>query len=114
MTKTIDPRFVGKWKGSDEGKVIPEQINFWIMNRKSDGTFEIIFETHYQDGTVEQSFETGSWYVTDGVFYEHRDSDEQTDVYQFEFLSPQIIQFIEINPDKENSYIFKDYKLIEN
>ncbi len=114
MTKTIDSRFVGKWKGSDEGKVIPGQINFWMMHRKINGTFEIIFETHYEDGTAEQSFEAGNWYVIDDVFYEYRESDEQTDTYQFEFLSPQIIQFIEINSDNENLYIFKDYKLIEN
>ena len=114
MTKTIDSRFVGKWKGSDEGKVIPGQINFWKKKKKINGTFEIIFETHYEDGTAEQFFETGNWYVIDDVFYEYRESDEQTDAYQFEFLSPQIIQFIEINSDNENLYIFKDYKLIEN
>lgn len=114
MIKTIDPRFVGKWKGSDEGKVIPEQINFWMINRKASGMFEIIFETHYEDGKVEQSFETGNWYVIDGVFYEYRESDEQTDMYQFEFLTPQIIQFIELNSKSENPYMFKDYKLIEN
>lgn len=114
MAKTIDPRFVGKWKGSDEGKVIPGQVNFWMMNRKLDGTFEIIFETHYEDGTAEQSYETGNWYLIDDVFYEFRESDEQTDAYQFELLSPQIIQFIEINSETENPYMFKDYKLIEN
>lgn len=114
MTKTIDARFVGKWKGSDEGKMVAGEINFWMMHRKSDGTFEIIFETHYEDGTAEQFFETGNWYVINDVFYEYRESDEQIDSYQFEFLSPQIIQFIEVNSETEDLYSFKDYKLIEN
>lgn len=114
MTKIIDSRFVGKWKGSDEGKVLPGQTNFWLMNRKVNGTFEIFFETHYENGTIEQSSETGNWYVIDNVFYEYRQSDNHTDMYQFEFLSPQIIQYIEIDPNNQNPYMFKDYKLIEN
>ena len=114
MSKIIDSRFVGKWKGSDEGKVIPGQINFWLMHRKSDGTFEIFFETHFENGAVEKSYESGNWYVIDCVFYEYRESDDHTDRYQYEFLSPQIIQYIEIDPQNQTPYMFKDFKLMAN
>lgn len=114
MIKTIDPRFVGKWRGSDDGKLIEEQVNFCIMNRNANGTFEIVFETHYQDGSTKQSFENGNWYVIDDVFYEYRESDNQTDVYLFEFLSPKIIQFIDINSKNLTPYMFKDYIIIYN
>nr|WP_297306686.1 hypothetical protein [uncultured Flavobacterium sp.] len=114
MTKKIEERFIGKWKGSDEGRVVPGQINFWIMDRKADGTFEIFFETHYDNGKIEQSYEDGIWYVIGDEFYEYRESDEKLDSYHFEFLSPRIIQFIDIDSDSETPYMFKDYKVIEN
>lgn|SRR5690606_2149161 len=114
MTKIIDLRFVGKWKGSDEGKLISGQTNFWLMHRKEDGTFEIIFETHNENGTIEQSIETGNWFVENDLFFECRASDRQIDRYQFEFISTQIIQFIEIDSETNNPYIFKDYKIILN
>jgi len=114
MTKTIDPRFIGKWKGSDEGKVNKGEVNFWVMTRKPNGTFEIIFETHYEDDAIEQMFDTGNWYVENNTFFERRESDNKTDSYQFEFLSSQIIQFFEINSEDQQPYMFKDYKVIEN
>lgn len=114
MLNAVDNRFVGKWRGSDEGKVTQGEVNFWIMNRKYDGTFEMVFETHFEDGTFEQILEFGNWYVIYDVFHEYRESDQQTDSYQFEFISPHIIQFIEMNSDNKNPYIFKDFRLIEN
>lgn len=114
MKKTIDPRFVGKWKGSDQGKIFDGEINSWVMQRKSDGTFEIFFETYYEDGTKVQTHETGIWYVSNGIFYEYRDSDEDVDSYHFEFLSSKIIQFIEVDNSTNHLNMFVDYKLTEN
>lgn len=114
MTKIIDARFVGKWQGCDDGKVTEGEINYWKVTRTSEGKFEIYFETHYNNGIQERSFENGFWYVENHVFYEYRESDEQTDAYKFEFISSLIIQFIEMNSENEKPYFFKDYKVFEN
>lgn len=114
MKKRIDLRFVGKWKGSDEGKLITKETNFWLLHRKADGTFKIFFETHFENGTIEHSSEQGYWYVINNKFYEVRESNKQIDIYEFIFLSPQIIQYFEITPDQQKNYIFKDYKVIDN
>lgn len=114
MTKIIDLRFIGKWRGTDEGRLTHGETNIWMMLRKPNGTFEITFETRYDNGSVENSTETGRWYIENDIFFEHRDSDDVTDAYYFTFFSSQIIQFVEVNTENEKPYTFNDYKMNEN
>lgn len=107
---TLKDKFVGTWKGSDKGTLDNNEINFWEVIRTSDGKFFVKFTTHFKDGTVETSTETGLWIVDENFFYEQREGENEADVYTYNIVSNNEIRF----KDTISSYQFTDERLLLN
>ena len=108
-----DPRFVGVWKGTDHGKFFKGETNSWIVNRKSDGTFYINFQTIHEDESISYTEEAGFWGIKNNEYYEFREKKKKKDEYSFLFLSNDSIHFIINEPEqKEEPYNFVDYKML--
>ncbi len=114
MLHSIDQRFVGTWKGSDQGQLTVGEVNHWIIKRTSDGLYFISFETHYDDGEIIRSEGEGIWFVENGYYYASRELEDELDCYQFVFLASNAIQFIDIEERNNKVYQFVDYKVIVN
>lgn len=109
----LDPRFIGTWKGSDHGRLVPGETNFWVMQRYSDGGLRIQFETHYENGIIETYEEQGKWYIEDQCYCEYHAIDRHTDRYFYVFLNPHTVHFTENCADPV-PYSFYDYKVLLN
>lgn len=108
--KEIDERFVGTWKGTDEGRLEEFAVNHWVISRTIKGEFFVEFKSVYLDGSVEHFSEKGIWYVKNNRYYGQRDSEETTDGYLFKILSDKAIHF----QDLESDYYFTDHKMLLN
>ncbi|HUH24984.1 MAG TPA: hypothetical protein VLY87_00010 [Flavobacterium sp.] len=105
--KSTDKRFVGTWKGTDEGRLNEFEVNHWIMSRSLDGKFFVEFTTIYLDGTFEKTTEKGIWYIENGLYYELLDSEKIPVCYIFRIISNDSIHY----QDYLSSYYFTDYKV---
>ena len=47
--KEIDERFVGTWKGTDEGRLEEFAVNHWVISRTIKGEFFVEFKSVYLD-----------------------------------------------------------------
>jgi len=106
-----DKRFVGIWKGTDNGSYHIGEVNSWVVNRKEDGTFSIKFQTEYQNGSIEKLDESGTWWIEGEVFFELKESADSYDCYVFSFINSDTIQFIDAQDDFEEPYTFLDRRL---
>ena len=88
----IDKNLVGLWKGSEKDQQIEGVEKLWIMERKQDGTFMLLFTT-VQDCQVDQHVEKGQWWIENGEFHELHYTSGQTDTYTYEVLDPSHIKF---------------------
>lgn len=79
----IDKKLVGLWKGSEKDQQIAGMEKLWVMDRKEDGTFTLIFTT-VQDCEVNQQIEKGQWWIENGEFHELHFYSGNTDVYTYE------------------------------
>lgn len=108
--KSIDPRLVGTWAGSEKDQQVEGFSKEWEMTRNQDGTFVLDFKAISQDEVVE-SIETGTWYTDKNKFYEFHTESNKTDSYTFEVLNKDEVKFVmidsEVNFDKPN-YTFID------
>ncbi|UYW02235.1 hypothetical protein K5I29_04855 [Flavobacterium agricola] len=110
--KEIDSRFVGMWKGTDNGSYFVGEVNSWILNRYENGVFKIQFTTQYANGGVETLEEQGEWWVTDRLFYELKEKATHYECYAFVVLSPNTIQFIDTQDDFDEPYTFLDQRIM--
>lgn len=88
----IDKQLVGLWKGSEKGQQIAGLEKLWVMDRKEDGTFVLIFTT-VQDCEVNQHIEKGQWWIENGEFHELHFVSGQTDTYTYKVLDPDHVKF---------------------
>jgi hypothetical protein len=107
----IDKRFVGIWKGTDNGSYNVGEVNSWIVNRKEDGTFVIKFKTEYHNGSTELLEEKGQWWINGDLFYELKEKAKNYDCYVFSFINKDTIQFIDAQDDFEEPYSFLDKRM---
>lgn len=88
----IDKNLVGLWKGSEKDQQIEGMEKLWIMERKEDGTFMLLFTT-IQNCKIDQQVEKGQWWIENGEFHELHFTSGQTDIYNYQILDPSHIKF---------------------
>lgn len=111
----IDKNLVGLWKGSEKDQQIEGLEKLWIMERKQDGTFMLLFTT-VQDCKVDQHVEKGQWWIENGEFHELHYDSGMTDVYTYEVLDHSHVKFKSKEQSMEmatNNYTFVDTKIEE-
>ncbi|WP_343687885.1 hypothetical protein [Chryseobacterium gleum] len=112
----IDNKLVGLWKGSEKDQQIAGMEKRWVMERKADGTFMLIFTT-IQDCEVDQFIERGQWWIEKGEFHELHFNSGKTDIYTYKVLDPSHVKFdskeqaLDIAAD---TYSFVDTKIDED
>lgn len=114
-TNKIDKNLVGLWKGSEKDQQVKGLEKLWIMERKADGTFMLLFTT-VQDCEVDQQVEKGQWWIENGEFHELHYSSGQTDIYSYQVLDPSHIRFKSKEQSMEMStdnYTFIDTRIEE-
>jgi hypothetical protein len=115
-TKTYDSKLVGCWKGSEIGQQMKGTSKYWVSCRFENGTSTLLFVAIDKNGEVTQETENGKWWVENGKYYELHNYDGVTDIYDYEVVDENTINFkaIELMGEKNNSYIFTDYKIEED
>ena len=99
--KTIDPKLVGCWKGSEIGQQSEGLSKYWVSCRNENGTSTLLFIAIDKNGEVIQETENGKWWVENGKFYELHNFDGLTDIYDYEVI-------------EDSTYSFLDYKIEDN
>jgi hypothetical protein len=114
--KTYDPKLVGCWKGSEVNQQIDGLSKYWVACRFENGTSTLLFIAIEKNGTVTQETENGKWWIENGKFYELHDYDKIVDIYDYEVVDKNIVNFksIELMGKKDNTYSFSDYKIEED
>ncbi|MBN2637967.1 MAG: hypothetical protein JXR65_02630 [Bacteroidales bacterium] len=111
--KQINKKLVGVWIGSETGNQMEEVKKEWKMTRKKDGTFILNFKAT-KNGKVYKWRETGTWWVSDDIFYEHHKESGKTDKYKFTILNNKQVQFKMLYSHvnfAEQDYTFIDTKI---
>lgn len=110
--KQYDSKLVGIWKGFEVEKQIEGVEKHWIQQRFKNGTYVIMF-TSKQDCEIETFTEKGKWWTKDGKFYELSNNSKNIDIYNYEVKNPQVVEFksIQLSGEKNDTYIFSDYRM---
>lgn len=96
LKKTIDKNLVGVWKGEEKENQSEGLSKSWVMTRKNDGTFLLVFKVN-DNGKINTIKEKGNWWVEDGKFYEFHNTSGLTDVYIYTILSKDKVKFKAVN-----------------
>lgn len=115
-TNKIDKQLVGLWKGSEKDQQIAGLEKLWVMDRKEDGTFVLIFTT-VQDCEVNQHIEKGQWWIENGEFHELHFVSGQTDTYTYKVLDSDHVKFSSKQQSMTmaaDTYSFVDTKIDED
>lgn len=114
--KRIDKRLIGKWSGSEMGKQMKGVEKRWVMDRNNDGSFVLNFENI--EGIDTLFFrEKGSWWIEGRRFYEFHENSKQTDIYEYEILTKNVIKFRSVTMSIEmqvTNYEFIDTRIIDD
>ncbi|REC45102.1 hypothetical protein [Chryseobacterium sp. 5_R23647] len=88
----IDKKLVGIWKGGEKDQQIEGVEKLWVMDRKQDGTFTLIFTT-VQNCEINQHVEKGQWWIENGEFHELHFDSGNTDVYTYQLLDNSHVKY---------------------
>jgi flagellar biosynthesis regulator FlbT len=115
QNKSIDPKLVGCWKGSEVGQQKKGVSKYWISCRFENGTTTLLFVTLNKNGEVIQKTENGKWWVENGKYYEFHTVSGMTDVYEYEIVENAVnFKAIELMGKKNPDYSFFDFKIDED
>ncbi len=115
QNKSIDPKLVGCWKGSEVGQQKKGVSKYWISCRFENGTSTILFITINKNGEVIQETENGKWWVENGKYYEFHTVSGMTDIYEYETIENSVnFRAIELMGKKNPDYSFFDFKIEED
>jgi flagellar biosynthesis regulator FlbT len=115
QNKSIDPKLVGCWKGSEVGQQKKGVSKYWISCRFENGTSTVLFITINKNGEVIQETENGKWWVENGKYYEFHTVSGMTDVYEYETIENSVnFKAIELMGKKNPDYSFFDFKIEED
>jgi flagellar biosynthesis regulator FlbT len=115
QNKSIDPKLVGCWKGSEVGQQKKGVSKYWISCRFENGTTTLLFVTLNKNGEVIQKTENGKWWVENGKYYEFHTVSRMTDVYEYEIVENAVnFKAIELMGKKNPDYSFFDFKIDED
>jgi flagellar biosynthesis regulator FlbT len=115
QNKSIDPKLVGCWKGSEVGQQKKGVSKYWISCRFENGTSTVLFITINKNGEVIQETENGKWWVENGKYYEFNTVSGMTDIYEYETIENSVnFKAIELMGKKNPDYSFFDFKIEED
>ena len=115
QNKSIDPKLVGCWKGSEVGQQKKGVSKYWVSCRFENGTTTLLFVTLNKNGEVIQKTENGKWWVENGKYYEFHTVSGMTDVYEYEIVENAVnFKAIELMGKKNPDYSFFDFKIEED
>ena len=115
QNKSIDPKLVGCWKGSEVGQQKKGVSKYWVSCRFENGTTTLLFVTLNKNGEVIQKTENGKWWVENGKYYEFHTVSGMTDVYEYEIVENAVnFKAIELMGKKNPDYSFFDFKIDED
>jgi flagellar biosynthesis regulator FlbT len=115
QNKSIDPKLVGCWKGSEVGQQKKGVSKYWISCRFENGTSTVLFITINKNGEVIQETENGKWWVENGKYYEFHTVSGMTDIYEYETIENSVnFRAIELMGKKNPDYSFFDFKIEED
>jgi flagellar biosynthesis regulator FlbT len=115
QNKSIDPKLVGCWKGSEVGQQKKGVSKYWISCRFENGTSTVLFITINKNGEVIQETENGKWWVENGKYYEFHTVSGMTDIYEYETIENSVnFKAIELMGKKNPDYSFFDFKIEED
>jgi hypothetical protein len=90
--KQIDRTLVGNWKGNESSQQKEGMTKKWVFKRFINGDFYVIIEQESKDG-VSYVEDDGKWWIQDGLYYEFHNNSGLTDVYTYQALNKDEIQF---------------------
>lgn len=108
--KKIDTQLIGTWGGEETNQQIEGFYKKWKMTRNGDGTFSISFFAQKGD-FIQESLETGNWWVEGDIFYEYHNSSNKTDIYKYKIIDKNNVQFI--LSDSEMKFNVGNYTFID-
>ena len=115
QNKSIDPKLVGCWKGSEVGQQKKGVSKYWVSCRFENGTTTLLFVTLNKNGEVIQKTENGKWWVENGKYYEFHTVSGMTDIYEYETIENSVnFRAIELMGKKNPDYSFFDFKIEED
>jgi hypothetical protein len=114
--KTYDSKLIGCWKGSEVNQQIDGISKYWVACRFENGTSTLLFIAIEKNGNVTQETENGKWWVENGKFYELHNYDKVVDIYNYEAVDENTVNFksIELMGKKNDTYSFSDYRIEED
>ena len=106
----------GNWSGE---YVYPNGVdkNNWIMDRRADGTYDLLKQEWRNNELMEEYMSHGIWWIENGMFYSRIDGFYHApDIYRIEMVSKNEIAFVEQkNRYKTTEFIdgysFTDYRV---
>ncbi len=115
QNKSIDPKLVGCWKGSEVGQQKKGVSKYQVSCRFENGTSTVLFITINKNGEVIQETENGKWWVENGKYYEFHTVSGMTDIYEYETIEKSVnFKAIELMGKKNPDYSFFDFKIEED
>lgn len=115
QNKSIDPKLVGCWKGSEVGQQKKGVSKYQVSCRFENGTSTVLFITINKNGEVIQETENGKWWVENGKYYEFHTVSGMTDIYEYETIENSVnFRAIELMGKKNPDYSFFDFKIEED
>ena len=118
--KSLDPKLIGSWKGSEKDLQYKDVEKHWVMHRFEDGSYLIMFTVvFYKEGRVESSAEKGTWWTENGKFFElHNGYDELPTVYSYRYIDDDHVKFNIADPGlaifEDPNYNFIDIRIKED
>ncbi|AMO20154.2 hypothetical protein HUE46_09290 [Flavobacterium columnare] len=111
-SKTIDPRFVGCWEGSEVEQLEKGISKHWKTCRFSNGSCVFSFVSIDEKDNVNEATYKGIWWIENGRFYEIINEYKEADEYEFEFVGESIrFTGTKVSGYKNTYYTFMDHKI---
>ncbi|AMA48268.1 MULTISPECIES: hypothetical protein [Flavobacterium] len=113
-SKTIDPRFIGCWEGTEVEQLEKGISNQWKTCRFANGSCVFSLVRIDEKDNVNEATYKGRWWVENDRFYEIIDKYKEPEVneYEYEFVGESVrFTSTKISGYKNTYYTFMDHKI---
>lgn len=113
--KEYDKKMIGCYRGSEQNQQVDGTAKYWVSCRLKKGKSILLFIAIDKNGKVMQTTENGTWWTSNGKYYELHEYDNVTDIYNYKVLENGDVFFksIELMGRQDDTYEFIDYKIAE-
>ncbi len=108
---------IGCYKGSEKNQQVDGYSKYWVSCRLDKGKSVLFFVAINTDnGDITKTTENGTWWTSNGIYYELHKNDNVTDSYNYQVLENGDVNFksIELMRKQDEAYKFTDYKISED